>query len=95
MPYTNYTTKFKDVIDYIFYTQNSIQLLGILGPLDKDWLRGNRIKGLPQPHLPSDHLPLVLDFHLTPAHAHPAHLRAGCPPAGRPATAGGAAPTPA
>jgi len=66
MPYTNYTLKFKAIIDYIFYSQNSLQLIGLLGPLDKGWLKGNRIRGFPQPHLPSDHLPLFVKFKLTP-----------------------------
>lgn len=64
MPYTNYTIKFKAIIDYVFYSQNSFQLLGLLGPLDKNWLKSNRIKGLPQPHLPSDHLPLLVKLKL-------------------------------
>lgn len=65
MPYTNYTDKFKAIIDYIFYSRDSIQLMGLLGPLDKNWLKGNRIRGLPQPHLPSDHLPLLVKLKLT------------------------------
>lgn len=64
MPYTNYTPQFKAVIDYIFYSQNSIQLLGVLGALDKNWFKGNRIKGLPHVNFPSDHLPLLAKFKL-------------------------------
>lgn len=65
MTYTNYTTDFKAVIDYVFYSSGSLQMLGLLGELDKGWLAGNRIKGLPQMHLPSDHLPLMAKLGLT------------------------------
>lgn len=64
MPYTNYSTKFKEIIDYVYYSRDSLQLLGLLGPLDKKWLKGNKIKGLPQPYLPSDHLPLLVGLRL-------------------------------
>lgn len=67
MPYTNYTPQFKAIIDYIFYSQNSIQLLGVLGALDKNWFKGNRIKGLPHVNFPSDHLPLLAKFKLPPS----------------------------
>lgn len=65
MPYTNYTHNFKAIIDYIFYTRNSLQLVGLLGPLDRNWIKENRIRGLPQPHLPSDHLPLLVKLKVT------------------------------
>lgn len=65
VPFTNYTHQFKAVIDYIFYSNDSLQLLGLLGPLDKNWLRTNRIRTLPQPHVPSDHLPLLVRFRLS------------------------------
>lgn len=64
MPYTNYTTQFKAIIDYIFYSQNSIHLLGVLGAFDRNWFKENRIKGLPHVNFPSDHLPLLVKFKL-------------------------------
>lgn len=64
VPFTNYTQQFKAIIDYIFYSNESLQLLGLLGPLDKNWLKANQIRTLPQPHVPSDHLPLLVKFRL-------------------------------
>lgn len=36
--YTNYTYDFKGVIDYIFTSRNFMSTLGVLGPVEQDWL---------------------------------------------------------
>lgn len=64
MPYTNYTFDFKGMIDYIFYSRQLMRTVGILGPLDMDWIKSNRIVGFPHPHVPSDHLPLMVELEL-------------------------------
>jgi len=64
MPYTNYTFDFKGMIDYIFYSRQLMRTVGILGPLDIDWIKSNRIVGFPHPHVPSDHLPLMVELEL-------------------------------
>uniref|UniRef100_A0A8C7P318 poly(A)-specific ribonuclease n=1 Tax=Oncorhynchus mykiss TaxID=8022 RepID=A0A8C7P318_ONCMY len=64
MPYTNYTFDFKGVIDYIFYSKPQINVLGILGPLDSNWLHENNISGCPHPHIPSDHFSLFAQLEL-------------------------------
>nr|CAG4643970.1 EOG090X06K5 [Lepidurus arcticus] len=66
MPYSNYTFDFKGLIDYIFYTKTSMIPLGLLGPLDPEWFRVNRIAGCPHPHIPSDHFPLLVELEMTP-----------------------------
>ena len=38
MQYTNYTYEFKGVIDYIFYSPQFMKVLGVLGPIDQEWL---------------------------------------------------------
>lgn len=38
--------------------------LGLLGPLDPEWIKENKIVGCPHPHLPSDHFPLLTEFQL-------------------------------
>lgn len=63
-PYTNYTYDFKGMIDYIFYSRNLLKTVGLLGPLDIDWIKNNRIVGFPHPHVPSDHLPLMVELEL-------------------------------
>jgi len=64
MPYTNYTDNFKAMIDYIYYSQDSFQLVGLLDKPDYNWLKRNKIEGLPQPNYPSDHLPIVARLRL-------------------------------
>ncbi|XP_064207956.1 CCR4-NOT transcription complex subunit 6 [Anguilla rostrata] len=64
MPYTNYTFDFKGVIDYIFYSQPLLNVLGVLGPLDPQWLHENNISGCPHPHVPSDHFSLFAQLEL-------------------------------
>ncbi|KAI5613104.1 CCR4-NOT transcription complex subunit 6-like isoform X3 [Silurus asotus] len=65
MPYTNYTYDFKGVIDYIFFSKTHMNVLGLLGPLDTQWLVDNCIIGCPHPHIPSDHFSLLaqLEYH--------------------------------
>src|SRR6218665_844965 len=55
---------FKGTIDYVFYSRDSIRPLGILGPLDQEWFRQNRVIGCPNPQVPSDHLPLLVEFEM-------------------------------
>uniref|UniRef100_A0A8C7V9I7 poly(A)-specific ribonuclease n=2 Tax=Oncorhynchus mykiss TaxID=8022 RepID=A0A8C7V9I7_ONCMY len=64
MPYTNYTFDFKGIIDYIFYSQPTLNVLGVLGPLDPHWLHENNISGCPHPHIPSDHFSLFAQLEL-------------------------------
>ncbi|XP_077103822.1 CCR4-NOT transcription complex, subunit 6b isoform X1 [Siphateles boraxobius] len=64
MPFTNYTFDFKGVIDYIFYSRPQLSLLGVLGPLDTNWLLDNNISGCPHPHIPSDHFSLFAQLEL-------------------------------
>ncbi|KAL7982155.1 hypothetical protein Chor_001212 [Crotalus horridus] len=66
MPYTNYTFDFKGVIDYIFYSNPHMNVLGVLGPLDPHWLVENNITGCPHPHIPSDHFSLLTQLELHP-----------------------------
>lgn len=64
MQYTNYTFDFKGIIDYIFYSKQSMVPLGLLGPINIDWLRENKVVGCPHPHIPSDHFPLLVELEL-------------------------------
>ncbi|CAF3490840.1 unnamed protein product [Adineta steineri] len=66
MPYTNYTYDFKGIIDYVFYSIQLMRVLGVLGPLDPEWLQQNKILGCPHPNVPSDHFSLLVEFELNP-----------------------------
>ncbi|XP_051974647.1 CCR4-NOT transcription complex subunit 6-like [Xyrauchen texanus] len=65
IPYTNYTYDFKGVIDYIFFCKTHMSVLGVLGPVETQWLKDNSITGCPHPHIPSDHFSLLaqLEYH--------------------------------
>lgn len=41
-----------------------MRVLGVLGPVDPEWLQSNRIFGLPHPNVPSDHFSLLVQFEL-------------------------------
>ncbi|XP_015908820.1 uncharacterized protein [Parasteatoda tepidariorum] len=66
MPFTNYSYDFKGVIDYVFYSKLHMSVLGVLGPIDSNWLEENGIHGCPHPHVPSDHFPIVVELQLNP-----------------------------
>jgi CCR4-NOT transcription complex subunit 6 len=57
---------FKGIIDYVFYSAPLMRVLGVLGPLDPEWLQSNKIVGCPHPNVPSDHFSLLAEFELNP-----------------------------
>lgn len=59
-PFTNWTPDFREVIDYVWYSTNSLQVTGLLGEVDPDYMR--KVPGFPNWHFPSDHLPLLAEF---------------------------------
>ncbi|KAG5456199.1 MAG: hypothetical protein BJ554DRAFT_4124 [Olpidium bornovanus] len=52
LPFTNHTPTFSDVIDYIWYSSNTLTPTGLLGPIDKAYMSG--VVGLPNFHFPSE-----------------------------------------
>jgi len=60
LPFTNYTPDFRKVIDWVFYSTNTIQVTKVLGEVDPDYMR--RVPGWPNHYFPSDHLPLMMEF---------------------------------
>lgn len=60
LSFTNYTPGFTDVLDYIWYSSNSLRVSGLLGDVDKEYLQ--RVPGFPNFHFPSDHLALMAEF---------------------------------
>jgi CCR4-NOT transcription complex subunit 6 len=57
---------FKGIIDYVFFSSQLMRVLGVLGPLDPEWLQSNKIVGCPHPNVPSDHFSLLAEFELNP-----------------------------
>jgi len=60
LAFTNYVPHFKGVLDYIWYSTNTLQVVGLLGDIDKDYLR--RVPGFPNYHFPSDHVALYAQY---------------------------------
>lgn len=60
LPFTNYTPDFRQVIDWVFYSQTSMSVTGLLGQVDTNYMR--RVPGWPNHYFPSDHLPLLMQF---------------------------------
>lgn len=60
LSFTNYTPGFTGVIDYVWYSTNALQVTGLLGEVDKEYLQ--RVPGFPNYHFPSDHLALLAEF---------------------------------
>jgi CCR4-NOT transcription complex subunit 6 len=56
LSFTNYTPNFTGILDYIWYSTNTLQIRGLLGNVDQDYLR--KVPGFPNHHFPSDHLAL-------------------------------------
>lgn len=52
LPFTNYIPTFKGVLDYIWYSTNTLDVLSLLGPIDKDYL--SKVVGFPNAHFPSE-----------------------------------------
>ena len=60
LSFTNYTPNFTGVLDYIWYSTNALQLRGVLGDVDQEYL--HKVPGFPNHHFPSDHLSLRAEF---------------------------------
>ena len=60
LPFTNWTPDFREVIDYVWYSTNSLQVTGVLGQVDPDYM--SRVPGFPNYHFPSDHLLLMAEY---------------------------------
>lgn len=60
LSFTNYTPGFTGVLDYIWYSTNTLQVRGVLGNVDQEYLR--KVPGFPNHHFPSDHLALRAEF---------------------------------
>jgi CCR4-NOT transcription complex subunit 6 len=59
--FTNYTGDFNGVLDYIWYSANSLTVERALNGVDESVIHAYN-GALPNPHMPSDHIPLVTDF---------------------------------
>ncbi|KAG7098475.1 hypothetical protein E1B28_000420 [Marasmius oreades] len=62
LPWTNYTAHFKGVLDYIWYSKDTLESKSILGKIDEVYLEAEKVTGFPHTHFPSDHIPIMTEF---------------------------------
>lgn len=62
--FTNYTPRFKGVLDYIWYSSNTLSCTGALGGIDDDFYL-SRVVGFPNPHFPSEYLFILTFSHIS------------------------------
>ncbi len=61
---TNYTTTFKNTLDYVFVENGHFEVLGVGDMPDMNELSTHENDTLPSPHYPSDHLSILVDLKL-------------------------------
>ncbi|KAF9264170.1 Endonuclease/exonuclease/phosphatase [Marasmius fiardii PR-910] len=62
LPWTNYTAHFKGVLDYIWYSKDTLESNTILGKIEERYLEAERITGFPHIYFPSDHIPIMTEL---------------------------------
>lgn len=60
LDFTNYTAEYVGVVDYIWHSSLALQVTGLLGGVDRDYIK--RVPGFPNYHFPSDHINLMAEF---------------------------------
>ncbi|EGO61628.1 glucose-repressible alcohol dehydrogenase transcriptional effector [Neurospora tetrasperma FGSC 2508] len=60
LSFTNYVPGFQEVIDYIWYSTNTLEVVELLGPPDQNHLK--RVPGFPNYHFPADHIQIMAEF---------------------------------
>jgi CCR4-NOT transcription complex subunit 6 len=59
LTFTNYVPGFAEVIDYIWYSTNTLEVVELLGPPDRHHLK--RVPGFPNYHFPADHIQIMAE----------------------------------
>lgn len=62
LSFTNFTPDFIGIIDYIWHRPNNLTVTGLLGSVPPDYTK--QFVGFPTQHMPSDHIPLLVEFKL-------------------------------
>lgn len=62
LPFTNFTPGYTGVLEYLFYTSDTVEPTALLGPVDPDYAA--RCVGFPDAHFPSDHIPLAAKYRI-------------------------------
>ncbi|KAL6071665.1 Glucose-repressible alcohol dehydrogenase transcriptional effector [Balamuthia mandrillaris] len=67
--FTNFTDNFQGCLDYIFYTQEHLEVLKVLRPVDEAVIT-SQVGALPNAYMCSDHIPLVTELALRRKQQH-------------------------
>jgi CCR4-NOT transcription complex subunit 6 len=59
-PFTNYTSDFVGVLDYLWFTNDMLAVSKVLQPVDEEVVRQTR---LPNAYMNSDHISLLSEFY--------------------------------
>ena len=62
-PFTNYTATYVGVLDYIYFSKDTLRPCGVLQHVTEQTISSQGY-ALPSPHFPSDHLSLVAEFEI-------------------------------
>jgi CCR4-NOT transcription complex subunit 6 len=65
LPFTNYVSNFRGVVDYIWYARNALAVRGLLGKVEDAYM--DKVPGFPNVHFPSDHLAIMAEFRIKKA----------------------------
>lgn len=60
-PFSNFNGDFMGVLDYLWFSENALRVIGVLQPYSMEEIEQQR-SPLPNPHLPSDHICLMAEF---------------------------------
>ncbi|OAF70032.1 hypothetical protein A3Q56_02208 [Intoshia linei] len=61
LPFTHFKPGFQATIDYIFTSKNGIRIARKCLGIDPKWFEKNNAIACPNKHIPSDHIPLIID----------------------------------
>jgi CCR4-NOT transcription complex subunit 6 len=64
LTFTNFTPIFCGTIDYVWFRPNNLSVTGLLGSVSGEYVK--QFAGFPTQHMPSDHVPLLVEFKIEP-----------------------------
>ena len=68
-PFTNFNYDFMGVLDYIWFSEKSLRLSGILQPVSEEDILQQK-SPIPNPNFPSDHICIAAELEFTPPNIH-------------------------
>ncbi|TCD65338.1 Glucose-repressible alcohol dehydrogenase transcriptional effector [Steccherinum ochraceum] len=64
VPFTNFTSTFRGILDYVWFSTANLAVNAVLGEIDKPYLE--KVVGFPNVHFPSDHVCIGSEFRIKP-----------------------------